>query len=403
MEVEAFNAGMRHAVDRAVFARGAAKHESPSFVSSVRRRINGWMPLYINEMHWAEARRYVPSAVAQLADRCDSSSSPRDSTVLRPEDALDVCCSLLTCAVVGFTVGQSECASPRSAARGTASERAVQMYADVHRLLLQLAKEHPDIRCLARARLLQFISYPAARTQDLTPSLGSLVHCLLIVEEVAWEDLAPCLLPEALRRHAVRQRCRGWHFDPCQCGESVKELIAAWDGFALQVGVVTCFSVLFCQRVGRPPSCTLRDVEATYDRRWGRLRPDLVADVLSTCAHISEHQSLSGVLQSLLPSRFSADNLDRVAELILWAERYGRRRDVGVIQPEAWPLLGDIDCPLLRQWETQQRKCEELTTARRTGSQLRRRRARQHRRMAEQWWPCVQWNSDAWWYTATAY
>mmetsp|Transcript_45803 Transcript_45803/g.132623 ORF Transcript_45803/g.132623 Transcript_45803/m.132623 type:complete len:328 (+) Transcript_45803:667-1650(+) len=224
------------------------------------------------------------------------------------------------------------------------------MYADVHRLFLQLAKECPAVRELARARLRGFIVDPAMRTQECTPSLGRLVHYLLVAEEVTWEELAPVLLPEALRRHALRQRSRGWAFDRHCCRDSKDKLINAWDAFAMPAGLVTCFCAMFYKQVGRPWGATLGDVATAYDRQWGRLRPEITSDIMSTCARLSHSQSLVDVLEILLPAETTAGRMDRAVELILWADKYGRRHDAGVIKPAAWPSLTGR-CPLLHEWQ----------------------------------------------------
>merc|ERR1712137_1348802 len=99
-----------------------------------------------------------------------------------PRYALDVCCKLLTGAVVGFTVGQAVGSDVQDVVkrRGKASDRAVQMYADVHRLFLQMAHDFPEIRYEAHRRLRAFMDHPRGRTKDATPDLGMLIQCLLI-------------------------------------------------------------------------------------------------------------------------------------------------------------------------------------------------------------------------------
>jgi hypothetical protein len=352
VSADAFNEGITRA-SAADNGRSRAWYEYPSFTSSARRRINCWLPLYINAQHWADAKRYLPSSLVQLVALYDDDGSVEAMPELNASNMLDVFCSLLTSAVVGFTVGQSESSISRLASRGKASERSLQMYVDVHRVFLQVAKEYPEIEELALRRLQDFIAYPSARTREKTPDLGRLAHCLLVVDEVTWEDLAPALLPEALRRHAVRQRSRGRHFDPQQCGSDLKDLLAAWDRFAAPVGLVISFCVMFCKLVGRPKGCTIADVKSEYDQRWGRLSDAKKSSILFFCADLAKCQSLALILEMLYPSRFGRDNLEQVCELILWAERFGRRREMGAIPAAKWPSLEQNSYRMVSGWRKQ--------------------------------------------------
>lgn len=328
------------------------RNARPSMVSSARKSLNGWLPLYINARHWARAKLRVREAFASLSGR-------QHECFLRPMDILNVCCGLLTCAVVGFTKGQSAtCADTRAAGRCKASEKAVQMYADVHRLLLQMAQEYPEVRRVASERLGEFIRDPKARTRRRTPSLGDLIHCLLIVEEVGWEDLAPTFLPEALRRHVSRQTHSGRVFDSLLCRRSADDLIAAWNDFAPGSLGVSSWILLFCQRVGRPLGHSLEEVQATYDRRWGRLYDNAVGSMVGTCAHLSQHQSIMDVFSLMFPvgTHSSADPVnvaDCLSELILWSEKYGLRlKSDGVIAAEEWPQLRGPHV-LLSKWRSE--------------------------------------------------
>jgi hypothetical protein len=356
----------------------------PSMVSSSRKQLNGWFPLYLNAHHWARARPYAASAFAVLAGR-------KPQSPLQASDILDVCCSLLTCAVVGFLKDQDSNINNATFGRVRASERSVQMYADVHRLFLQMAREYPEVGQLATRRLRLFIQDPANRTRKSTPRLGDLVHCLLISAEVSWQELAPSLIPEALRRHVVRQESCGRTFDSKSCLGSVDYLIDSWDSFAPQAGVVVCFCALFCQCVGRPRDIPLEQVETTYDRCWGRLSSVIIKDIISACSFLRSRNSIRSYFGVLLPdcefqsfrefgrpsemaslavdSRYlfrefdrcsenctTPDATDTLGELILWAERYGQVWHT--IPSKMWPKFKGTRT-LLRQWKAASlRRCK---------------------------------------------
>eukprot|EP00931_Biecheleriopsis_adriatica_P114766 TRINITY_DN90680_c0_g1_i1.p1 TRINITY_DN90680_c0_g1~~TRINITY_DN90680_c0_g1_i1.p1 ORF type:complete len:542 (+),score=101.17 TRINITY_DN90680_c0_g1_i1:49-1674(+) len=339
LDVEAFNAGM-YAAGSSRRALDALEGSGPAMVSSSRGRLNAWLPLYINAEHWARARRYVASAFAALSCRGAHHSD------FRPEDALAVCCSLLTNAAAGFAVGQTQ---------NKASERGIQTYVDVHRLLLQLGQEWPAIAQAARCRLRSFIDHPESRTREKTPSLGDLMHCLFVVEDITWEELERAIIPEALRRHVWRSECKGRSFDKAAFDGSSESLLREWGTFAPEACRVLSFALHFLRLVGRPTSTPLREVVASYDRRWGRLPAMMKAELVSFCAELQKHP-LQGVLE-LMDRSYLVDDL---AEMVLWAVKHGATRGSqkkasgrpkeAAVPFEEWPSLSlGASLPLLGQ------------------------------------------------------
>jgi len=314
LDVEAFNTGIYAAA-----ARRRAWEAQPSMVSSSRGQLNAWLPLYMNPEHWARTRPYVVLAFAVLSGR-----NPDTHAEFRADEVLTICCSLMTRAAAGFTAGQTEHASPRTSSQSKCSDRAIQMYADVHRLLLQLSTDWPEIRTIARSRLRSFIDLPDSRTRDITPSLGDLVHCLLLVDDISWEDLKPVIVPEALRRHVWRQECKGQEFNVSPVFDGNPEsLIRKWNMFAPNACMVLSFAVFFIQRVGRPCGTSVTEVMGAYDRRWGQLTPLTKAECREFCAKM-QHSSLTEVLD-MMGVYHSNDTL---AEVLLWAVKHGKRWDV---------------------------------------------------------------------------
>jgi len=333
----------------------------PSMTSSMRRRINGWLPLFISSQHWARARLMAAESFALLA-------TGRQNMCFEPLDALDVCCKLLTCAVVGFTVGQPSggigdaVCDERAKGRGKASDRAVQMYADVHRLFLQMAHEYPEVRREALDRLRRFIRHPAGRTRDKTPNLGDLIQYLLVTEDISWEDLAPSFIPEALRRHVGRGIARqkfqhqSWldysgteDFNSSSCS-TVEDIICAFNKFAPKAGMVSSFCVMFYRCVGRPQGFTLSQVQEEYDKTWGHLAQASREEIVAKCSRLCQLDSVSDILPPMFPSGSCSD--EDVAELILWAEWQGGRWRNEAIPVEQWTAL-DAPHPLLEAWKTQ--------------------------------------------------
>jgi len=373
LDVEAFNEGVRRASQQANYRAAGAL---PSIVSSSRKKLNGWLPFYINSQHWARAKPFAASAFLRLAGHGGSTGD------FSPVMALDVCNRLLTCAVVGFLKGQSPLADCRTTERSVASHKSVQMYADVHRLLLQVALEHPELEHVATRRLRHFVSDPWARTCSITPDLGDLIQCLLISDAVSWDDLAPTLIPEAMRRQAARGLRGQRRFDSwAESAEilDINGLVAAWDVFAPQSCTVTFMCASFCKLVGRPQDLALEDVVLAYDRRWGRLGDEVVNDILRSCSELRRQDlSIRSFFPSLLPGAASqsfeealrageqntgiekgnevsqglgeSEAMRFLAECILWASWYDCNSDIQHIPAHLWPKVAGPH-GLLEQWQ----------------------------------------------------
>jgi len=302
----------------------AGNFQRPDVVtSSSRKRINAWLPLYLNRAHWNVARTFAPSAFSLIATQMNSA--------FQPKDALQVCARLLCCAVVGFVHPGKE---PRDQSRACASEAAVQMYCDVHRLFHEMAETFPDIRTAALAEVHEFLADPEKRTRRGTPNLGDLISYLSIIDEIGWEELAPVFVPEMVRRACTRL-CEP--LDAAQCG-TPDEIIERFDALDPDHGLVILFNKVFNMEVARPlcawdsecyktdaTSCRLScsEVRDLYDRRWGQLPKSKRTALLLELARIRNLGSVRHVLRELLPFEFDDAS---VCELILWANSNAANR-----------------------------------------------------------------------------
>merc|ERR1719265_564762 len=107
VSAEAYNLGVRTMVQHAVTeipgqendeegvddAADNAGTRPDALPSSTRRRINAWLPLYINEANWGTSRTFAPSAFSLIATQLNAA--------FQPQDALKVCARLMCCAIVG--------------------------------------------------------------------------------------------------------------------------------------------------------------------------------------------------------------------------------------------------------------------------------------------------------------
>jgi len=347
VSAEAYNLGVRAAPQSAgadeVVDDDEAGPRAEVLTSSSRKRINAWLPLFINKANWRKAATYAASAFSIIATQLNAA--------FRPSDALAICSRLICCVVVGF-VHPSKDGSEQQRAR--ASDVGVQMFCDVHRLFLKMAETYPEIRATALEAVQSFIQNSASRTRRQTPNLGDLISYLCIIDEYAWEDLAPALVPELLRRAVGRFR---EPLDPHRSG-TVPALIARFDHLEPEHGLVVLFTKVFCEEVARPrrpwqdagagageeagvlPCAAVCEM---YDRRWGQLPLSKRVSLLGRLQEIRDLQSVAGVLRALLPFEFTDED---ACELILWASKHGQVQSAIASQPS----LTDIGRKYCTEW-----------------------------------------------------
>ncbi len=151
----------------------------------------------INSTNWKFAKAWAPSAFSIIATQFND--------LFQPIQALQVCSKLMISCVVKCMIEDERI-----------SEKSIQMYCDVHRLLLEIATEFPEIRKNAEQKLRDFIKSPANRSRAKTPDLGDLVMCLAVADSVSWKEIAEIYVQEAFRRNVIRidsnQTPRFWTF-----------------------------------------------------------------------------------------------------------------------------------------------------------------------------------------------
>ncbi|CAE6963899.1 unnamed protein product, partial [Symbiodinium sp. CCMP2456] len=210
--------------------------------------------------------------------------------------------------------------SPDTWERAQASERSVQMYCDIHRLLLQMAQDYPSIQTIARDQVEGFISRPEMRTRKGTSDLGLLIVYLSLVDDVQWSDMWHVFVPEMVRRAFARMPEA---FQPDEC-DSLQELVERFDTLEPEHGRVIAFFLVFTSIVSKPqdgPASgkqAFADVCSMYDRRWGQLPADRRSEVLADVTRICRCKSVKEVLAELMPTAPSEEDL---AELLLWANK----------------------------------------------------------------------------------
>lgn len=349
VSAEAYNLGVRSSVQQGPgWDEEEAQEPAEVLRSTVKRRINAWLPLYINSTNWAVAKTFAPSAFSLIATQLNAS--------FQAGDALKVCARLMCCAVVGFV------RSPDTWERAQASERSVQMYCDIHRLLLQMAQDYPSIQKIARDQVEGFISRPEMRTRKGTSDLGLLIVYLSLVDDVQWSDMWHVFVPEMVRRAFARM---SEAFQPDEC-DSLQELVERFDTLEPEHGRVIAFFLVFTSIVSKPqdgPASAKQaftEVCSMYDRRWGQLPADRRSEVLADVTRICRCKSVKEVLAELMPAAPSEEDL---AELLLWANKNGHNVKAILRVPE-FPMK---EHPLTDNWRSavtrRQRLCAEVEEA----------------------------------------
>ncbi|KAI9189239.1 hypothetical protein H9P43_000669 [Blastocladiella emersonii ATCC 22665] len=150
-----------------------------------RRAFAFWLPAYLTQEHfnraWPAVREFITSLAAEKGDT---------APLFAPRMILEVFPKLLnTCAVLLADRGMY------------ASDAAVEMYTQVHRVWVACMHRYPRLQAEVERRLARFIDGGEdARSKGAEPSLGDLVALLSVSERYAWRDLAPALISESMAR-----------------------------------------------------------------------------------------------------------------------------------------------------------------------------------------------------------
>ena len=299
VSVEAYNTGVRAKFSAAMMAATAALHdrddeehqeESLMVKSSARGRINAWLPVFVNPAHWALARFFAPGAFSMIATQTNDT--------FQPVHALQVCARLMCASTVRFVINDQ-----------FMTEKALQMYCDIHRLFLQMMAEFPLVAQEADNALKMFIEVPSSRCRRQTADLGDLIQYLTVSSKYSWDDLKEAYVQEVFRRMAR-------HIGAIATAElsTLDEVLAAWHSRHPESGRVTMFNQLFLD-VMRPKHLTCAEVMASYDARWGKISPEQRGKLKGGYQEILKVSSPGEFLR-----RLGYDlSLGAITELVLWA------------------------------------------------------------------------------------
>ena len=156
------------------------------------------------------------------------------------------------------------------------SDRLLDGYCQLHRLLLAFTARYPQLRAATSTRVKRFIKDEASRTKEAEPSLGVLVPLLAATSGLRWSELAWPLLEESMDR-GVLWACRD-HPELARPDDCTEEQLIEWSWQSRRVSNrLLMFHVGFLRRLAKMSTAEL-------DNFHGACTPWLRAELR---AHIS--------------------------------------------------------------------------------------------------------------------
>jgi len=159
-------------------------------IDRVRKTVWGedftdFLPLYISHEHFSRALPLLRTAILKLAPDW------RTGGRFEPEMALDVLPKLMTTLIVQIADKATHC-----------SERVLEGYCQVHRLLLALIQEYRLERVVER-RLRDFVDKSASRSKEICPALGTMAALASVCDSVPWGEFVRAYLEESFDRNVL--------------------------------------------------------------------------------------------------------------------------------------------------------------------------------------------------------
>ena len=300
----------------------------------VRRTVWGesfthFLPLYISEEHFEAALPILVRTLKELAEAGPGTSAggvnskygvgkgkgkvPQGAAAAPPRErtfqsiALDVlpklCCTMVVLLVDNGVAD---------------SDRLLDGYCQVNRLMLALAQRYPSMRESVTRRVRAFIRDESARTKSSEPNLGVLLPLLAIASGVRWCDLAWPLLQETFDRAVLWCCCE--HPELESDPESVTlEQRLAWHRQKSK-GVLQ-FHVGFCSRLAKVSEGEL-DAFSGNPTPW--LRASMRAHIKNVLSTKDSWPAFFELVNVPLPSKAHLDGMLRQAVLNSASKQYHR-------------------------------------------------------------------------------
>lgn len=182
-----------------------------------------------------------------------------------------------------------------------ASERALNTYCGLHRLLLALCDRHSMWERVDR-RVGRFVTQPAQRVKSEAPSLGHMVPLLALSRRHDWSDVLPVILSEAMDRQVLwackadRSLITRYSVDPERGGVDRKLMEGVFQTSRVSFRLYM-FHAAFLSLVARPQGQPLGEVMYRLDCLYGRPGAGLQRRFQALVGRILECKGLNEALE----------------------------------------------------------------------------------------------------------
>jgi hypothetical protein len=205
-----------------------------------------WMPIYINEKHASNARRYFEASVRRILDK-----------PFNPSDVLVILPKLMSTMVVELSNQKSH-----------ASMKALEGYCWFHRWFLEYVTMYPSVRAGVNNRIASFIQDPVFRTKKHTPSLGEWICLLSVSDKYKWSDVSAAYINESFDRNAKWSLTTFPELQQLDlsCDD---RMVKTFEGCLVSIRLLM-FHVFFLDFV-KPRGLSLARIKEEYDAFFGML------------------------------------------------------------------------------------------------------------------------------------
>jgi hypothetical protein len=240
ISVEAYNNGVIHKYEEdpnAVLADPNLEGAS-EIVRTANGYINCWLPIYINEAHWSNAKYYVDSAVSLILYR--------NSSLTVTEKAIDVYVNIFVRYVVKFIEEKK------------VSEKEIEIFGYLYRTLLAIMNN--DIKIKVDGTVKDFIQIPHMRSRRYCSNLGDIIN-LLFISDYEWKNISKYYVPETVRRSVIR----------IDLNKLLKENTNLIENFSEQTKDFFKVSMFTVHLIRSFRKDTLEETKKCFDDGWGKL------------------------------------------------------------------------------------------------------------------------------------